>query len=479
MNKLEGAVTNAQRKTNNVEFLMPTVGEALGEHQKDLNAKLLSRGRLDFIKYLESVKGQLTQEQFELVRSSALDYNNLMATSDKLHAKNIETKYLLLKRRFFLAEDNVVRDRKNSDSLVCEPDSIFDLVLSGHVKNGHMHWRRLHRNLKMHYANVTRDFTQLCVRYCSKCNAEKKIPPQQKYRHYNIYSGLLPLERVHVELISPLAEPIEGIYSHILYFRDYHSRFVWMLPLKSDNVKDLTEAFSTFLLSLPRIPMFIETASVDRQLLFEICEKVACDYSLTLGLGMSSSRFFQRNGIARLRQQLKSNSVQCIASWPMCLKNGAADHNRSYNNRVQAIPGNLLHSQVSDYVRQFEQKREKLIEKLCATNVVVLRKGGRRQGLLYLEDETTAFHMPDEDYSSTEYDTEGQFDTPINNGSSRSSSPRAQSFIEPTFPSSRTVQLLSDKPEVDLSPDISRRASASGSVTEQNTDDVINASIVL
>ncbi|SCU87260.1 LAFA_0E05666g1_1 [Lachancea sp. 'fantastica'] len=479
MKKVEGAVAQDQRKTENVEFEMPTMGETLGKHQKDLDESVLSRGRLDFVKYLESVKGQLTQEQFELVRSCALDQNNLMATSDKLHAKNIETKFLLLKRRFFLDKDNVVRDHKNSDNIVCEPDMIFNLVMCGHVKNGHMHWRRLHRNLKTYYANVTRDFTQLCVRYCSKCNATKRIPPQQKYRHYNIYNGLLPLERVHVEIVSPLPTPIEGTYSHILYCRDYHSRFVWMLPLKTDNVEDLTGAFSTFLLSLPRIPMFIETASMDRRLLFEICEKIACDYSLTLGLGMSPSRTFQRNGITRLRHQLKSNSSHCIASWPMCLKSGATDHNLTYNNRVQAIPGNLLHSTVSDYVRQFEQKREKLIEKLAATNVVVLRKAGRRQGLLYLEDETTAFHMPDEDYSSTEYDTEGQFDTPINEGSSISSSPQAHSFIEPAFSSSGTNPLLSDKPEINQSPEISMRASVGGSLQERDPDTLVNASIEL
>ncbi|SCV00296.1 LAME_0G08790g1_1 [Lachancea meyersii CBS 8951] len=479
MDKLSGKTSDARKKSKSVEFHMPMVGESLGKHQKRLDSDLLAQGKLDFIKYLESVKGQLTQEQFELIRSSALDQNNLMATSDKLHAKNIETKFLLLKRRFYLDADNVVRDHKNSDKTVCEPDMIFDLVICGHVKNEHMHWRRLHRFLKMQYANVTRDFTQLCLRYCSKCNTDRKMLPQQKYRHYNIYSGLLPLERVHVEIITPFSTPIESMYSHLLYFRDYHSRFVWMQPLKGDDVGNLNDALLTFLLSLPRIPMFIETSTLNRQGLFEICERIASEYALTIGLGMSRSRTFQRNGITRLRQQLREHSDQCLAAWPMCLKRGATDQNLAYNTRVLAIPGNLLHNTISDYARQFELKREKLIENLSASNVVELRYNGRRQGLLYLEDETTAFQMPDEEYISTEYETDGKCDTPVDQITPINSSPQPHKLTEPLSSVLKTRMLLSDKPDLNRSPEISRQLSFGRGVQEENTETLCNASIEL
>ncbi|SCU86007.1 LANO_0C06370g1_1 [Lachancea nothofagi CBS 11611] len=459
MDKLGELKIDARKKSKSVDFRMPKIGESLDKFQKRLNLKLLAQGRLHFIKYLESVKGQLTQEQFDLIRSSALNQDNLMATSDKLHAKNIETKYLLIKRRFYVDADNVVRDHKNKDTVVCEPEMIFDLVLCGHLKNEHIHWRRLHRFLKLEYANITRDFTQLCVGYCSECNADGRMRPQQKYRHYNIYSGLFPLERVHVEIITPFTKPIEGTYAHLLYFRDYHSRFVWMQPLKSDSAKDLAQALSTFLLSLPRIPIFIETSTLNRQDLFEVCESISSQFALTIGLGMSRSVVFQKNGISRLRYQLRLHQKQCLDSWHMCLKYGATNQNSSYNTRILAIPGNLLYSTISDYARQFELKREELMEKLSASNVVELRSNGRRQGTLYLEDEASAFKMPDEEYISADFETESYEDEdlpPIDDRTPINSSPKVSNFTEPPSSISKKLLLMSDKPDANMSPEITR-----------------------
>lgn len=241
MDKQVGSKVDGRRK-DGVKFRMPKVGETLEKYGNGLNDELLARGRLDFIKYQESVKGQLTQEQFDLVRSSALTAENLMSTSDKLHSGNIETKFLLLKRRFYVDADGTVRDFKCDDTVVCEPESLFDLIMCGHLKNGHIHWRRLHHYLRRKYANTTRAFAQICVRYCSECNPEEVLRPYRKFRHTNIYSGLLPLERVHVEIIAPFPKLIEGLYSHVLYLRDYYSRFVWMQPLASERVSEITKA---------------------------------------------------------------------------------------------------------------------------------------------------------------------------------------------------------------------------------------------
>ncbi|SCU90336.1 LADA_0F03356g1_1 [Lachancea dasiensis] len=466
MGKIEDLKIDARKKSKSEGFAMPQIGEPLDRHAKQLDLELLARGRLDFIKYLESVKGQLTQEQYTLVRTSALSQDTLMATSDRLHAKNIETKFLLIKRRFYLDADGIVRDHKNKDTIVCEPELIFDLILCGHLNNKHIHWRRLHRFLKLQFANITRDFTQMCIRYCSKCNADKKLEPQQKYRHYNIYSGLLPLERIHVEIITPFPKAVESLYPHFLYFRDYHSRFVWMQPLESDHMGDLKKALSTFLLSLPRIPIFIETSTLDRKCLFEMCESIASRYALTMGLGMSQSVAFQKNGITRVLNQLNSDNKSCLDSWHMCLKKGAAEQNLTYNTRVLAVPGDLLCSTMSDYSKQFELKREKLIEKLWASNVVELRHNGRRQGLLYLEDEASAFLMPDEEHMATEneHDLIYKSGTPVDGATPVNSSPlRAQNFFEP--PSSAVKKLLvhSSRPDAQLSPEIGGPSSVKAS----------------
>ncbi|CAR25190.1 replication fork barrier binding protein FOB1 [Lachancea thermotolerans CBS 6340] len=405
MTKLEKSRVDKRRR-DKVEFDMPAVGEPIEKYHNGLNLELLERGRLDFIKYQESVKGQLTQDQFDLVRSCSLTEDNLMTTSDKLHAGNVETKFLLLKRRYYVDADGIVRDYKCSDTVVCEPELMFDLIMCGHLKNGHLHWRRLHSYLRHNYANTTRAFAQICVKYCSQCNPEEELRPYKKFRHTNIYSGLLPLERVHVEIISPFSEAIEGTYSHVLFFRDYYSRFVWMQPLKGDDVRDITKGLLATLLLLPRIPIFIETSTIDRQDLFEACEDVAGQYSLYIGLGMSQSSTFQKNGVERLRYLLQRNEEQCLRSWYMCLKYGATNHNLNYNARILGVPGNLLHSTVCDYGRQFELKREDLIEKLFARNVVEIKVSGRRRGIIYLEDETSAFKMPDEEYISAENETD-------------------------------------------------------------------------
>ncbi|SCV04368.1 LAMI_0H15566g1_1 [Lachancea mirantina] len=397
-----GKLPASGRENSNIgndEFKRVKIGEPFTRYASGLNQELLERGRLDFFKYRDSVKGQLSQIQFELIQSNALTIDTLMSTTDTLHPKNAETKYLLLKRRFYVDSEGNVRDHKRRDSLLCDPDLIYDLIICSHLKNDHLSWRKLHHYMRHDFANITRAFVQMCTRYCSGCNPQEFVKPFTKFRHNNIYKGLMPLERVQVEILTPFERPIQNKFPQLLFCRDYYSRFIWLLPLKDQS--KLTSVLATYLLSLPRMPMFLETVTIDRLVLFETCQEIARLYELFIGLGSCKFSTFQRNGINRLTVLLQNNQDACIKDWNMCLKKAASD-NTAYNPRILGIPSDVFHEAIPDYGKEFEYKRETVIDELFAKNVAVFERDRRRCGMLYLESDNFASSMEDEELISTE-----------------------------------------------------------------------------
>lgn len=392
-------------KPTNNDYVTPKLGEPHVTYSTDLNVELLERGGRDFIKYLESVKGQLTQAQYELIKTDTLTLETLLAVTDGLMPSNAEAKYLFLKRRYYVDSDQIVRDHKRDDTIVCEPELMYELIVSGHLLNNHLHWRKLHRFLKSQYSNITRDFVQMCARYCSECNPQEEVKPFTKFKHTNAYQGLLPLERIHVEIFKPFGtdELIEEKYSHVLYCRDYHSRFVWLSPLTGITFRELVPQLTEFLLSLPRLPIFLETTTLDRQDMFDMCEYIARKYQLAIGLGLNNSSNFYKNGIERMKYLLQTNKKKCAKDWGMCLKYGSYHNNTAYNPRIMGFSNDLLCNEVSSCGKKFKLKREKIIHELFAHNVVTLKDTG---GMVYVENENSVFVMEDDDLISVNQDSQ-------------------------------------------------------------------------
>ncbi|SCW04253.1 LAFE_0H09450g1_1 [Lachancea fermentati] len=445
--------------------------DLLGSYTESLNVELLERGRRDLRKILESVKGQLTQAQYELILTESLTLDTLMSTSDKLHSGNTETKYLLLKRRYYVDPDGIVRDHKKHDSVVCEPDLMFDLIMGNHLQNEHVHWRKLHKDLRAEYANVTRAFVQMSTRYCSKCNPKELVKPFKKFKHANIYKGLMPLERIHIEIFSPFEKLIEGKYSHVLYLRDYHSRFVWLLPLKNSSSQVISSSLASFLLSLPRIPIFLETSTLNRRELFEICQTIAIQFELYIGLGLSNSRIFQRNGIDRIQYLLRLRKDDCLNDWNMCLKHGSHYNNSHYNTGILGMPKDLIFSSLDGYAKQFELKREKILDELFSHNVVILSENGKRRGLIYVEDERDGFIMEDEEYiAGDEEFIAGDQDLPSGDQESRDALTMNTPSLEPSISHKNSNVSKRTRTDLDTDATMTRKKSRSTSVIDMSEE---------
>ncbi|GAV52785.1 hypothetical protein ZYGR_0AI00670 [Zygosaccharomyces rouxii] len=371
------------RNSRNGEFIVPPMNQKyVSCLQLGMNLNLLEQGAEESLQFQGTVAGQLTQQIYELIRSDTLSIPN-MERCHKWKGESSEIEYYYLRSRYFVSEENgMVCDRKRDDRIVCEPASMFHLVMCSHLQNNHVTSYNIHRNLVKTYANITRDYIVTAISYCSKCNPDLKTKPFQKKRHKNVYWQLLPLERVHIEVFEPFdGEKIQGRFSHLLYCRDYFSRYVWILPLQNDKRKHMIRAISSFLLGLPRIPIFLESTTIDRENLFDLCGRIVEDYSLKLGLGVKNSQRFHNNGIKDMKELLGSHKDECLEDWNLCLKYGPFHINQNINVSSDGRPGDLLFTSVPDCNRKFVKKRKEVILDTPPKNVVNLG-----EGVLFLEN---------------------------------------------------------------------------------------------
>ncbi|CAR26795.1 ZYRO0C01650p [Zygosaccharomyces rouxii] len=371
------------KKSRNGEFIVPPMNQKFVSClQLGMNLNLLEQGAEESLQFQGTVAGQLTQQIYELIRSDTLSIANL-ERCHKWKGESSEIEYYYLRSRYFVSEENgMVCDRKRDDRIVCEPASMFHLVMCSHLQNNHVTSYNIHRNLVKTYANITRDYIVTAISYCSKCNPDLKAKPFQKKRHKNVYWELLPLERVHIEVFEPFdGEKIQGRFSHLLYFRDYFSRYVWILPLQNDKRKHMIRAMSSFLLGLPRIPIFLESTTIDREHLFDLCGQIAEHYSLKLGLGVKNSQRFHNNGIKDMKELLGSHKEECLQDWNLCLKYGPFHINQNINVSSDGRPGDLLFTSVPDCNRKFVKKRNDVILDTPSQQVVHLG-----EGVLFLEN---------------------------------------------------------------------------------------------
>lgn len=387
------------------QFLFPRLGESFKEYTNSyMNVELLERGERDLLKFQESINGQVLQPIYELIRTNSLTPETLVSHSDKWSKDSAESKYMFLKRRYYVDREKIVRDRRKDDRIVCEPIYLFDLLMCAHLMNDHMSYRQIHAHLNKVFSNITREFAQMSVRYCSVCNADQHLKPIEKYRHKNIFKGLLPLERIHFEVFQPFdGEVIGNAYSYVLYCRDYHTRFIWLLPLKSTKFKHLVSAIGGFLLSIMRLPVYIESSTLDKQDLFDICEYLCGKYGIKLGLGVNTSSKFHANGVRRIKKLLNERRDACLSDWNNCLKYGPYYLNRAHNTLAVGVPSDLLYSCDLTKSKAYSLKQEKTIDESSAQNVVHVKRG-----LIYLEDESA--QTIDEGESDAEEDQDDMLD---------------------------------------------------------------------
>lgn len=373
-------------------FEAPIVGESFEKYADAPTITILQRAQNDL---QGSLKSQLTQQIYELIKENALTVESLSAHNDGSTKGSVESKCAALKQRYIVDDRGIVTDKRRENKIICEPSHIFDIVACAHLMNDRMTYKPLYKNLNDIYANITRDYVQKVVRYCS--NTPNGAPsasntPTKRKDIQNIYRDILPLERVHLEILLPFdGELIGGKYSHILYFRDYQSRYVWLKPLKNIKFRNLVSTIGNFLLNMPQLPLFLESSSLDRQDLFDICEAICRRYPLKVGLGNNHSAQFQLNGVEKLKHLLNQNITQCMNDWNMCVFHGSYTYNRTQNVKSDGLPLNMLWDAVPGLGKSLKAKQDQILSDYSSHSVVQIGRG-----LIYLEDEN-ATPMEDEE----------------------------------------------------------------------------------
>lgn len=415
----EVALYPASASTESTEpdfkFVLPVKGFDLGSFCGELDQDMLIEGRLQLEKEINTVKGQLTQPIYDLLHSDALTKENLLGASDKVTNSTVENKFVLLKRRYYVQE-NLLHDVKRKDLVVYEPNELFDLIMSVHVLNSHVSSKGIYNELSTFYANVTQSFCKLVTSFCSKCNESGNKISYKKFKHENIHANLIPLGRCHVEIFAPFDSAyqgndntdelkIEGKYPFVLYCRDYYSRYVWLEPLKSVTLSDLLPVMTRLLFSMIRMPIFIDTCTLDRQDMFDVCENIARIYKIKIGLGMNSSTSFQKTGIKRMKSLFLQHKEECLHDWNMCLKLVVSRLNQNYSDRVRGVPSDLLCSTQQDLHKKFRTLQRNVISRLLGHHVVQFEEAG---GMIYLEDENSPNLLlsGDDNSEESEHDSE-------------------------------------------------------------------------
>ncbi|CAD1784264.1 similar to Saccharomyces cerevisiae YDR110W FOB1 Nucleolar protein that binds the rDNA replication fork barrier (RFB) site [Maudiozyma barnettii] len=346
-----------------------------------LNEELLRRGEREIMNYQCNLNGHLNEETYELIRTNDLTPDTIAALNPKLTRLAAEPKFIFLKRRYYLDYNGLIHDHLRNDRVVCEPVFVFDMIMGCHFMNDHGTYNGVFQSLADFYSNITRDLVNKAIQYCSICNPEQKIQRLEKFKHRNIYKTLMPLERIHIELVEPFKDQkIEGKYSHILYARDYHSRFVWAYPVKGLKFNKIVSVMSGFLLSLMRQPIFIETTSIPENDMFDICEKIASKFQMKIGLGTKRMKGFHSAGVRQFKRRLNFHEAECLKDWNMCLKYGVMEHNRSFSDRAGATPSDIICSEIHEIGQKFKDKVEQILEDSESQSVV---KAG--EGLIYIE----------------------------------------------------------------------------------------------
>lgn len=362
---------------------IPLVGERYTMYTKgDVDMEFMALGDREINNYCQTVNGRMTSEMYELFMNENVNYTTVQELYPSDNNGDVSRKVMYLHRRYYKDEHNLIHDQLRGDTVVFNPIFTYDMIMGCHLMNGHAGSRNVHHAIAEFYGCASRQLVDKTLQYCSKCNPERTMMPLSMRKAVNIYKQLMPLERVHFEIFEPYpGEKIEGKYSHVLFCRDYYSRFLWMAPLKNTKFKKIVPAVASLLLSLPRIPIFIESSTLNWQDMFDIFEEIAGKYSLTIGLGTDTkSRIFHVGGIAPTRRRFLENKAECIKDWNMCLSKCCTRKNYLFDMKCKGVPSNLLSSNIPNLKRKFKLKREDYL--FTATSQCIVDVG---KGRIYLE----------------------------------------------------------------------------------------------
>lgn len=364
--------------------LLPLVGERYTKYTDDsLDLQLLERGEREVLAYCQTINGKMTHTLYQLFVNDNLNKETLRKEMppDTPNGE-VGRKLMIMSFRYFKDEHGLVRDHVKQNKVVFDPIFTFDMIMGCHLMNDHSVEKDVQQGLWEYYSNASIKVVHRTLQYCSVCNPDKVLMPMVKEKTFYTYRHLMPVERLHFEIFEPYkGELIEGKYSHVLFCRDYYSKYKWMIPLKSTKFKRIVPKVAELLFLLPRIPIFVESSTLNWQDMFDIFETIARKYSLQIGLGTSEKhKIFHLAGASALKRKFLAAKEEGINSWDYLLYKCCHRSNLNYDCSLPGMPSDYLSHSVPSLKAKFRTKRSEYIHQSVGPRIVNIG-----EGQIYLE----------------------------------------------------------------------------------------------
>jgi exodeoxyribonuclease III len=127
-------------------------------------------------------------------------------------------------------------------------------LLMHHEGYGHMGTNRMLETIRLRYfwSGMDKDIMDHTGK-CLNCKLRKSYQRKPKVPIMKYSDTSRPLDRVHVDLTGPLPTTKQG-HRYIMVIKDYLTKFVWLIPLKTKTAMEVAQAFVGEFVCLAGIP---------------------------------------------------------------------------------------------------------------------------------------------------------------------------------------------------------------------------------
>ncbi|CCK71739.1 replication fork barrier binding protein FOB1 KNAG_0H03240 [Huiozyma naganishii CBS 8797] len=360
--------------------LVPVIGDKWSNYADEkLDIEFCKRGERDITAYAPTQPGRMSQELYALFKNDDVTKENIARLYPTDRSGDESRKMMYITRRYYKDANGMIRDATMNNRIVYDPIHTFDIIMSCHLMNKHLGSERVYRCLREFYANGGPLLIKRTLEYCSVCNPSLKLTPKVQPKPY-LFEKALPLERITIEIIEPFPnEKVEGKYSNMVVMKDFIGRFEWLEPLKNTKFKNIVPVVAKMILSFPRVPIWVESNTLDWSDLFDIFEMIVTKYGIKIGLGCTT-RSSAAQATARINRDLNDHHDECLFDFNNCLKYGPTKYNQIKYLGFHKSPCDIISHSETQLKAKFRAKRAFILKHSPSSCVM-----NRGMGTLYLE----------------------------------------------------------------------------------------------
>jgi len=187
--------------------------------------------------------------------------------------------------RFMMIVRVILDNRRGEVEQSLVPRHLVKLTLRVHHEGfAHIGSNRMLETIKLRYfwSNMERDIASHCDG-CINCKLRKTYQRRPRVPIMKYSKVRRPLDRVHIDLTGPLPRTSGG-YRYIFVIKDYLTKHVWLVPLKTKGALEVAEAFVRYFVCQAGIP---DTVVSDRG--NEFVNSILVNVSKILGINRIST----------------------------------------------------------------------------------------------------------------------------------------------------------------------------------------------